>query len=282
MHYKVMLSDPSTRWEIMASVFFSTLPNLEEFCLGRQVDFKGQVFRRARPIPALSGGHLPPEHDIHNFNEANNNAAHPAKPNLNENNNTVHPPNPNEPPNSPDGANPTPNPTHHTETKPLLIRKYLDPLAPNYHLSFPYNPSPRLVFPPARWSGTRCVWWPINGAVPSDPANFGQPDEPQGTVQFTTPAPELGIGRGGHAGGGQRYVHAFRLLFSLSGLVFAVARVLWWDIMRRKEKEGKGVWVRVGEVVVLAVLLAGGVFFFSLGLAVYVHWYARYASFEGW
>jgi hypothetical protein len=64
--------------------------------------------------------------------------------------------------------------------------------------------------------------------------------------------------------------------------VFAVAGVLWWDIMRRKEKEGKGVWVRVGEVVVLAVLWAGGVFFFSLGLAVYVHWYARYASFEGW
>lgn len=44
MHYRTLLSDPSQRWLTIASVFFSTLCNLEEPCLARQVDFKGQVF----------------------------------------------------------------------------------------------------------------------------------------------------------------------------------------------------------------------------------------------
>jgi hypothetical protein len=251
MHYKVMLSDPSTRWETMASVFFSTLPNLDEFCLGRQVDFKGQVFRRARPIatPTLPSGHPSPQDDDDHHHHAANDDSTPHNPS----DNNPAPSNPNQDdananqaaPPSPDGhdnenPNNAPQTTQIQPIQPLLIRKYLDPHAPNYTLSFPYNPSPRLVFPPARWTGTRCVWWPINGRVPSA-SDFGQPDEPAGSVPFLTPAPELGIGRGGHAGGGQRYVSVYRCLFALSGVLFLLVGGLYWDLGRRNG------WVKMGR-----------------------------------
>ncbi|EAQ87632.1 hypothetical protein CHGG_04251 [Chaetomium globosum CBS 148.51] len=40
---------PSNRWHQMAVPFLATMPNLQELCIGRQVDFKALVFRRLLP-----------------------------------------------------------------------------------------------------------------------------------------------------------------------------------------------------------------------------------------
>ncbi|KAL2164885.1 hypothetical protein VTH06DRAFT_181, partial [Thermothelomyces fergusii] len=43
------------------------------------------------------------------------------------------------------------------------------------------RPQRRLNFPPARWNGDMCAWWPGWGAVPGAD-DFGVPDEPGGAV----------------------------------------------------------------------------------------------------
>ncbi|KAK4126523.1 hypothetical protein N657DRAFT_679431 [Parathielavia appendiculata] len=182
MHYKVALSDPSKRWKTMATAMFNTLPNLDELCLARQVDFKGRVFRRGAPRPNPAPPTIPATCTQTGRAIAIAVATSVAESNAN------------------------PGPQDHDREKPIVLRTYVDKRNPDYALAFPYDPSPRLIFPPARWTGTRCVWWPINGQVPVEPDQFGEPDEPAGFVSFTSAAPELAVGRGGAAagGGGQR------------------------------------------------------------------------------
>lgn len=43
---------------------------------------------------------------------------------------------------------------------------------------------PRLNFPPARWTGAPCRWWPADGPVPG-PREMGVPDEEEDEVRFT-------------------------------------------------------------------------------------------------
>ncbi|KAL2176886.1 uncharacterized protein P884DRAFT_308687 [Thermothelomyces heterothallicus CBS 202.75] len=53
-----------------------------------------------------------------------------------------------------------------------VVRRYADE-----------SPRRRLNFPPARWNGDMCVWWPAWGPVPTED-DFGMPDEPDGAVQL--------------------------------------------------------------------------------------------------
>jgi hypothetical protein len=167
---------PSLRWEQMASAFFTALPNLDELCLGRQVDFRALVFRPIRnPDPEEEKESHSPENpeDKEDRDEQDNN----AKQDQNDQDNAAveeeQPAENTEEVKEEEDPNLPPPPP---QVQHEIIRSYLDrPLERR-----------RLDFPPARWTGDGCTWWSAAGRVP-DNADMGVPDEKPGEVKYFGP-----------------------------------------------------------------------------------------------
>ncbi|KAL2190103.1 hypothetical protein L209DRAFT_762383 [Thermothelomyces heterothallicus CBS 203.75] len=157
---------PYARWEAVAQKFFAVLPDLVELCMIRQTDFSGLVLRPIRhAVPeAVDGEGNDDDEDIEMADDDDFAAAAPTA--------AATPPailaaaiaaavaagdfGDDGPPGIP----------------VEVVRRYADE-----------SPRRRLNFPPARWNGDMCVWWPAWGPVPTED-DFGMPDEPDGAVQL--------------------------------------------------------------------------------------------------